>query len=284
MVQNLSLTEELAFTTVRIECDDAHGNTSTGTGFFYRLVDEGSQHIPVIITNKHVIAGSVRGRFIMTLDDGHGGPAYNSHQSFEFDSFEQRWIPHPKADIDLCVMLVAPLLLAAIEQGKPLFFKQVSPDIVVTRDELDEMNLLEEILMIGYPNGIWDRHNNMPIFRRGTTATHPNLNWNSKPEFLIDAACFPGSSGSPVFLFNHGSRTTKSTGTVPGSGRVKLLGVLCAGPHNTLTGEVKVGTKPTAAIPNNLGIVIKARMLDDFETIFRQMQKTPVTTTPPGSA
>lgn len=284
MVQKLSLTEELAFTTVRIECDDAHGNTSSGTGFFYRFVDEASQHIPAIITNKHVIEGSVRGRFIMTLDDGRGGPAFNRHQAFEFDSFAQRWLPHPNADIDLCVMLVAPLLLAAIDQGEPLYFKQVSPDFVITQDELDEMGLLEEILMIGYPNGIWDRHNNMPIFRRGTTATHPNLNWNGKPEFLIDAACFPGSSGSPVFLFNQGGQTTSSAEKGPGSGRVKLLGVMCAGPQHTLTGEAEAGTMPTATKPNNLGIVIKAHLLDDFETMFRQLPKQPVAAAPQGSA
>ncbi len=44
--------------------------------------------------------------------------------------------------------------------------------------------------MIGYPNGIWDEANNMPIIRRGITATHPNFNYNGKPEFMIDAACF----------------------------------------------------------------------------------------------
>lgn len=52
--------------------------------------------------------------------------------------------------------------------------------------------------MVGYPDGIWDEFNNQPIVRRGITATHPKNDFNGKGEFLIDAVCFPGSSGSPV--------------------------------------------------------------------------------------
>ena len=67
---------------------------------------------------------------------------------------------------------------------------------------MDEIDAIEDIIFIGYPNGIWDSVNNMPILRKGSTATHPCLNYNGKKEFMIDAACFPGSSGSPVLIFN----------------------------------------------------------------------------------
>jgi hypothetical protein len=125
--------------------------------------------------------------------------------------------------------------------------------------------------MIGYPNGLWDSVHNMPIFRRGITATHPRLDWNGKPEFLIDAACFPGSSGSPVFLLNEGGYFSRG-GLRLGSGRLKLLGVLYAGPQHTVEGEIKIvnvpiQNKPIAlsAIPNNLGIVIRSTALKDIE-------------------
>ena len=54
--------------------------------------------------------------------------------------------------------------------------------------------------MIGYPDGIWDSVNNLPVIRKGITATHPHISWNGKTEFLTDIASFPGSSGSPYFL------------------------------------------------------------------------------------
>jgi len=71
--------------------------------------------------------------------------------------------------------------------------------------------------MVGYPVGIWDSANNMPVIRRGITATHPGKDYEGKSEFMIDAACFPGSSGSPVFLFNLGSYPQKAGGIVIGT-------------------------------------------------------------------
>jgi hypothetical protein len=133
--------------------------------------------------------------------------------------------------------------------------------------------------MVGYPNGIWDSAHNMPIFRKGTTATHPNLDWNNRPEFLIDAACFPGSSGSPVFLLNEGGYMSRN-GPIFGKSRLKLLGVLYAGPQHTVEGDIKIVAVPTqnkpiavASIPNNLGMIIKSRELLAFDDLLSNFGK-----------
>src|SRR5690606_32118899 len=115
--------------------------------------------------------------------------------------------------------------------------------LIMSDEELDQLTALEDIIMIGYPNGIWDSVNNLPIMRRGITATHPKMDFNGKPEFMIDAACFPGSSGSPIILLNEGSYRTQDS-IVMGS-RVKLLGVLYAGPVSTVTGNIQVVNIPT---------------------------------------
>ena len=103
-------------------------------------------------------------------------------------------------------------------------------------DEISNLGALEEIVMVGYPIGLWDAANNMPLFRRGITATHPNIDYEGRPDFVIDAACFPGSSWSPALLFNQGAYTTRQ-GTYLGSPRLKLLGVLYAGPQFTASGN-----------------------------------------------
>jgi hypothetical protein len=271
----LAPSEQIAHSTVRIEVETADGKRGTGTGFFFSFARQADKYVPTIITNKHVVEGAARGRFHLSTADAEGNPVYSSHEVFQFEGFQRFWISHPDDDIDLCAMPIAPILERANQTGKRLFFIQLDMALVPSAEDLAQLTAMEDILMAGYPNGIWDEKNNMPVLRRGVSATHPNLDWNGKPEFLIDAACFPGSSGSPVFLFNLGGYAAKTGGMVIGS-RLKLLGVLYAGPQHTVEGEIRIVKVPTlerpvavSTIPNNLGIVVKARKLEAFETLFK---------------
>lgn len=193
----------------------------------------------------------------------------------ELDNFEARWTHHPEPEIDLCAMPIAPLLREAESKGRSVFYISLDDSLIPTDSELQELDLLEEITMVGYPNGLWDRKNNMPVFRKGATATHPALDWNGKPEFMIDAACFPGSSGSPVLLYNTGGFTDKRGNVVLGGARLKLLGVLYAGPQHMADGQIEMVPVQTVAkpvvhtaIPLNLGLVVKAKALRDIDAHF----------------
>lgn len=57
--------------------------------------------------------------------------------------------------------------------------------------------------------GLSDTRNNYPIFRKGYTSAHPAVDFNDDGIGLVDMACFPGSSGSPIFIFNEGSYRDK---------------------------------------------------------------------------
>jgi hypothetical protein len=271
---SLRTAEHLAHSTVRIECD-LSGGLSTGTGFFYGLNRQAGQHVPVIITNKHVVDGAVIGRFILTLQNSSGEPDIGATYGFELNNFQSFWHPHPDTSVDLCAMPIAPLINVAEQQGKKFFYIEFDKSLIPTTAEIDEMVGMESITMVGYPNGLWDSVNNLPIFRRGVLASDYKRDWNGKKEFLIDAACFPGSSGSPVILFDIGGYQTKK-GTFLGPSRIKLLGILYAGPQYTVEGDIRIVMVPTkqkvvsvAGIPNNLGIIIKSERLLDFEGLFK---------------
>lgn len=275
----LSISEQLAYSTIRIECQYNDENSGTGTGFFFKLLEnkEKNTYVPVIITNKHVIDGASQGRLLFTKANNDNEPNDREHYIARFNNFESLWIKHPDPEVDLCAMPILPVLNEAKMRREKLFYISLDMSLLPTEEQLNEISSLEEILMIGYPNGIWDSINNKPIFRKGVTATSPILDYNGKKEFLIDAACFPGSSGSPVFIFNEGGYRDKNGNTYMGISRVILMGVLYAGPQHTTTGEVRIIDVPTvqkpisiSTIPNNLGLIIKSERIRELERLFEE--------------
>jgi hypothetical protein len=262
---DLSIIEQLCFSTVRIETSDNVGNKFSGTGFFFNLKIDDNKQVPLVITNKHVVSGMSKSCFILTECNQLEEPDYKKHFSIVMENnFESNWIMHPDSKIDLCAMPINPIIEESYHKcNKRFFYRFFDNSLIPSNQQLNEIDIAEDILMIGYPNGLWDSVNNMPIVRRGSMATNITLDHNGKREFVIDAACFPGSSGSPVILFNKGGYTDKKGNLNWGKGRLFLLGILYAGPQLTVTGEIQVVTVPNiqqkalsvSHIPNNLGYI-----------------------------
>lgn len=275
-MHNLSISEQLTYSTVRIECELIGGSIGTGTGFFFKFLEDKitNRCVPVIITNKHVIKDSIRGRLIFTKANDNFEPLDKEHFKLQLDNFESLWRLHPDPNVDLCAMPIAPFTNLAQANGERLFYIPFSSDLLPTIKQKEEFSALEDILMIGYPNGIWDSINNMPILRKGSTATHPNYDYNGNKEIMIDIAAFPGSSGSPVLIFNEGGYRDKKGNFYMGTTRMILLGVLFAGPQASATGEIVMTPNlqrpiSVSKIPNNLGLVIKAERILELEELFK---------------
>lgn len=278
LIEDLSISEQLMYSTVRIESQDKVGNKSTGTGFYFSF-NINNQIIPVIFTNKHVVRDGVYGNLEIKLQSNDRKYIIEGKESFCISNFEESWIMHPDNEIDLCCLPFGPIVNEMKEKGKHLFFKGISENDVIQQIEIDSLTAIEDILMIGYPNGLWDSVNNHPIMRHGKTATHPAYNYNGKEEFVIDAACFPGSSGSPVFLFNQIGYVDKK-GSINLGERIKLLGVLYSGPQVVNTGKIEIVEIPTRqeaiSISHslmNLGNIIKAEKLLEFKDLLESIMK-----------
>jgi len=286
-VSSFSIVERLAYTTVKIQTKSVDGKKGFGTGFFFMLFGKPyPRQILVIVTNKHVIKNAAKGIFYFSKKDKNGGPLEKGHLKIEFDRFESRWYMHPQKNIDLCVMPIYSIIKKKENEGTKIFYMALSKRLIPTQNELKDIIAVDEILMVGYPIGLSDEVHNMPIIRKGIAATHPRLKYNGKDEFLIDAACYPGSSGSPVFLFEANPylkaphvdpNTPLSERFVPllAEPSIKLLGILYGGPEYTKQGKIVVVNIPTrqearsiTTIPTNLGFVIRSEMLLDFENVF----------------
>lgn len=271
------LLDDLMHSTVRLETIDPMGGGS-GTGFIFHVRDGKGECFPAIITNKHVISGAEDCFYNLTAKTAGGLPELGSYKQFRIRNCESNWIVHPDPDIDLAMHPIGRDRSGVDIDVWQMYYVPILDSFVSRQMLLNKLHSLEDIIMLGYPSGLWDEKHNLPIIRKGTTASHPKLNYGGRDEFLIDAACFPGSSGSPVILANIG---LYQDGSVMQSGaRFSLLGVLYAGPQYSASGKITVVEVPTQAtpiavsnIPMNLGYVIKASKILDFNGIIDDARK-----------
>jgi Trypsin-like peptidase domain len=273
----MNIRDQLVHTTVRITTNGPDG-CGAGTGFFMDFCSQESSQIPAIVTNKHVVAGTTEGKFYFTAKKGNSDePDLGALIPVPVAEFEKNWLLHPDPTVDLAVFPIAPVLRWLEGNGQRPFYKNFTTHILADTEFLASLTAIEDILMIGYPIGLWDSRHNFPIVRRGITATPPYVDFDGRTEFVIDCACFPGSSGSPVLLYDHGGYIDKEGNSFIGPSRIKFVGILYAGPQHTTRGDIQVVPIPTSVkpvaisrIPTNLGYCIKADRLRYFEEYFQK--------------
>ena len=148
-----TLSEKLMFNTVRLVANDG----SSGTGFFYTFRVNGNSY-PVIITNQHVINYNPQATmtFHLHLKADDGSPAGNYKVTYQTD-----WIFHPTKD--LCFCFINPVFeYVKNTTGKNIYYVTNDESVIATKQKLEELSALEELVMVGYPIGLWDEKNNFP--------------------------------------------------------------------------------------------------------------------------
>lgn len=273
MGKELSFTEKLCYNSTRIETVETNGDVCFATGFFLglKVKDAKDSIVVLLVTNRHVTENAERLHFHMTCADANGNPDGKKRVDVKIENARSRFILHPDKDIDLSVFPVSKTINDFQTQtNAKVFFSHFPQDTIMTDQASEELDAVENILMVGYPNGLWDEVNNRPIIRRGITATDPKVDYFGKREFIIDCACIQGSSGSPVLSFDKGMFFDKYV-TKSGTGvKTMLLGVQHAIPVKNAQGEIVKtatpikGVEANTQIPINLGYIIKAQCLLDF--------------------
>jgi hypothetical protein len=245
----------------------------TGSGFFFQF-ETAKGKTPLIITNKHVIKGASSGILYFHLKTKAGEISVEI-QKVEVENFEQNWILHPDPSVDLAIMPMMPLMRKYSNLGKTLAYAPFLENHIPSDSILATISPIEDILMIGYPFGLRDTVNNLPVVRRGITATPAFLNYNSAAEFLCDIPDYGGSSGSPIIILNNGSYNDRNGRFIVGS-RFLLLGINYATYIRNFEGRLVPKSEGNiqdsliskTAMPYNIAIVIKSRRILDFKHLF----------------
>jgi len=273
ITKQLDFQEQLLYNTVRIvvvKQDNGKKISGTGTGFFFDFTENNAASRPYIITNKHVVENAVLGGFELILKDKNGHPDSLTKQLL-IPNFVNQWIPHPDPNVDLCIMPIAGLINEALKKNLDFYYKAFRSINIPTDVEWNSLNVIENVFIIGYPIGLNDTVNHTPLIRSGTTSSPPFKDFNGKKEIVVDAGCFPGSSGSPVIYIPSPIKFSQKQKNLKD---FLFLGVLYAGPVMKINGEIIVrqistNIKPISEsqIPINLGYVIKSDRINEFRKI-----------------
>ena len=216
-----SISNQLLYTTVPIWVERENSmENSFGTGFIFNYKVKEGMFIPFIITNYHVVknAKKIITEFVISIDNKPSNKDRVKVELVNIDSFNEL--------IDISVIPIGPVLHKLSNTKINIFFKSIDENIILKQEEIEQLSAIEDIIFIGYPNGFYDTKNMLPIVRKGITATPIWNNFNDQDKFIIDAGVYPGSSGSPVFLFNQGFYTDGNSNTFFGGTRLKFLGIL----------------------------------------------------------
>jgi hypothetical protein len=273
-VAELTIFEKLLFSTVKITVQRGT-EISAGTGFFYSVPIGGGKMIPLLVTNKHVLAqGGVASIWCHELSSDKSLKSSGTVKQATIHVANGSTLEHPDPNVDICAVPLADILTQARDSGNPLLFIPLSNEIIPKDEQWGDFDAVEEVVMVGCPNGIYDTVNHNPITRRGITATPLSQRYLGKPEFMVDMACFPGSSGSPILLVNQMGYKDKASGNfMMGSGRIFFLGILYAGPLISNQGQIVLGGAPKVMTNTmmHLGNAVRSSEMLEIERIARSI-------------
>ena len=139
--------------------------------------------------------------------------------------------------------------------GKRSALTAIPSDRVPDDQEIRDLDATEEVIFVGYPFGLSDRENFIPIIRRGITATPTATRLRGQTLLLDRRFCLPGVEWSPVFIYQRGAVPTRA-GIALGS-RVYFLGLIT----DALKTELR-DRDPRLFL--NLGLVVKAAVVKEL--------------------
>jgi len=254
-VKNMTV-EHLSLVTTPILLLDGNKIVSQGTGFYYGLEGQSDNTVLFLVTNYHVLTGYSPGEkkspkgdnilFYLHKDAKNTGDVKEIRYPLFTKNRKPVWLgslDFPKADI-----AVIPLVSSIYKDAKVFAIskKWIESDI--------KLRPTSTITLIGYPYGYYDKNNQLPIWKTGTIASEPSVDFEGKPLFLADISVFPGMSGSPAFSIASGFYESID-GTIKAGNVKKFLGVYASTQileEKKYLEEIPFGTKKGVVIHTSL--------------------------------
>ena len=252
--QGLSVAEQLLLSTFRLHVA-GENEEWTATGFVYRVDYPSGQQSDLLVTCAHVLEGAQEITIQYRENVGEDSFRIPKIVSLTFPLISSVVIYHPA--VDLAAIFLQPLFAEYNLPGRlwPAMLCLGKSHLA----DFERIDVAQEILMVGCPLDIYDRKNNLPIFRRGITSSHPSFDYEGKPHFIVDVAANSGSSGSPILSFAltefNREESRYDLFTVP---QIHFLGIL-------MSGLDEIAENDEEGRHGHLGVAIRADQLLWFD-------------------
>lgn len=200
--------DPLSYVAIPIEMRFSETNTclATGTGFIYN-----SKEKSYFITNWHNVTGihpdteqrlsdhaGIPDTIVLTLQFSRKPMQW---KQFQINLYEDKnlekpgWFVHPKHGKKIDVV--------ALELEIPEQFDGILRPINKIPFADFTPRVADEIYILGFPIGM-KGGGSLPIWKRGSIATEPDISYDGLPKLLVDTASISGMSGSPVIWRRNG--------------------------------------------------------------------------------
>lgn len=191
----IDLTVGMISATVEIDQPQEGGPRIVGTGFLVDAPKPDGTPRTVLITAAHVLDNmpgqSVRIGYRFQ-DKATGAWRFSAEALPIRQGALQLWVKNPTRDI------------AAMEIKAPPEFARAAIPLAWLADETElkqaQVGPGDEMMVLGYPEGLAANHQGFPILRAGRVASYPITPIAEFPSFLLDFRVFSGNSGGPVFV------------------------------------------------------------------------------------
>ena len=249
---------------------------SQGTGIYFYWENKGGP-VKTLVKNYHVMTGWAP---LKEEEPKGDNILFYLHKSEEevanvkeiiyplfTNGGERTWFTHP--DVPAADVAVLPLPSQVMTEGGYQLFPISKTHVEVPM----KVRATSTVTLIGYPHGFYDAKNQLPIYKTGSVASEPEVDFDGEPKFMVDVSNFPGMSGSPVIAVATGMyESSENRAVSPGSPR-RFLGVFASDivlKKDKYLEELGVGEEERGGIgirndeSLQLGAVWKASLLTDL--------------------
>jgi V8-like Glu-specific endopeptidase len=190
----VDLSMDLIQATVQVEQPLGDGTRTVGTGFLISDPTPDGKPRTILVTANHVfrkMPGPIA-TIGFRIENADGSWKYDPEPLKIRDGDKELWTHHPDRDVAVIVI-----------QAPSAFVKAAIPeDWLAGDDTFTKVGLTpgDEMLALGFPEGLSANAAGFPILRSGRVASFPLAPSAAFPTFLLDFNVFQGNSGGPVYV------------------------------------------------------------------------------------